>query len=964
MAACHPKLKTTPSVGLFLSRFADGEWAEVVRPWLESGRGTLGRSLVVAPTRGHTQALKQRCLEEGVAVLGVEFLTPALARRKRTGAAGLGKALQLLVLRSRIAARLNPLGPDDPARGLWKSLESDAESALADFEDLIRGGYRAEHFPLPELRGIFGELAAWIERHGYALGPLQDEAAGLGRAEPGDAPIADRLLILAGGPEGWGEFFGLAALARRCRSVTVVLAEPEFRGTRGSGEEWVNVWQAVLGAEARVVGADPSESCSAVAELWEGSGGSAERANVIVARSKTDEMARVADTVERLLARGSGNIGVVFPRAGSAHARLARLLGQRGIAYADLIGTAGTPPVDTLIQRALADYYERGCRLEELLALWPLLRSLNLARCSPAQARGVCQRLFDEVQAHAVEPHVGRLEASEDEAWREVGRVARLLMPGWPEHLAPSDALGRFEAARDRLGLAEPAGWSVLREFAARAAEPMPAGALLAALRAFLPETGPAVSAPGKSVFARVTLTTVRRAASVAWSDVILTEANRGIWPEKRESSCWLGDDARTELDRDVGRFSLGLPTGDDRAVLERRLYCAVARNTRGRLHFSAALFSDEEPEVALGPNPWLERVLWKKGLLSAADAGSEAFERLAPARGAAPIGAGAPAGWHAIWARRRDITAPFDEFFLGEPGGRHRPADLTAKLIERGVADPAELWFDAVLGVRRVDWRPFSRARQRSVGNAVHGVLAAALRGAPAEGSFRRLPEPVAAAARLGEELARLRARWPADRYWDSFHMDVSRAARELLGRVFELRAGGFCAVEAKIPEGASVPAGRAGRVPVRGRMDLVLSDRPGWEGSRIEIVDFKTGGESGFSARKMASSGASLQLGVYLEAARSVGASGNVWMFKPEERPRKIGMEELEQACAKLWILGEHLERGLYGARTADRSEYTHGFEWPLACAPVASAILEAKFALTFGAGPASDGPEDDDA
>ncbi len=965
MAACHPKLKTSPSVELFLSRFADGEWGEVVRPWLEGRRGALERSVVVAPTRGHTQALKQRCLGEGVAVLGVEFLTPGLARKKRTGAGGLGRTLQLLVLRSRIAAHVAPLAPDDPARGLWRSLESDLEAALADFEDLIRGGFRPEHFPRPELRRVFGEMAEWIEGHGYALGPLQDEIAGLRPPGPGEAPVADRLLILAGGPEGWGEFFGLVALARRCPSVCVVLAEPEFRGRAGSAEEWVDVWQAVLGVEAQVVQADPAEGCAGVAELWDGTGGSAERADVIVARSKSDEMALVADAVARLLAQGSDNIGVVFPKAGAAHARLVRLLEQRGVPYADLIGTAGAPPVDTRIQRALADFYDRGCRLEELLALWPLLRSLNLARLTPAEARFVCQRLFDEVQSHSVEPHVGRLESSDDKGWREVGRVARLLMPAWPGLLSPLDALGRFEAARDRLGLAAPAGWSALREFAARAAEPMPARAILEAIRSFLPEKGPAAGVPGRSVFARVTLTTCRRAAAVAWSDVILAEANRGIWPEKRESSCWLGDDARRELDRSFGRFSLGLPTGDDRAVLERRLCCAVARNTRRRVIFSAALFSDDEPEVAMGPNAWLERVLWRKGLLSAADAGSEAFERLAgPRRDPAATGAPAPAAWHEIWVRRRDPAAPFDEYFLGEPGARHRPASLSARLIERGIADPAVLWFEAVLGVRRVEWSPFTRVRQRSVGNAVHAVLAAALRGAPAEGGFSRLPAPGDASAKLGEELARLRARWPADRYWDSFHMDVARAARELLERVFELPAAGYCAVEALLPEGASVPAGRAGRISVRGRMDLVLSDRPGWDGARIEIVDFKTGGDPRLSAKRMASSGASLQLGVYLEAARSVGATGSVWMLKPEELPARVGMEELERACSKLWVLGEHLEKGIYGARTADRSEFAHGFEWPVACAPIASAILEDKFERTFGAGPQADAQGDDDA
>ena len=74
-------------------------------------------------------------------------------------------------------------------------------------------------------------------------------------------------------------------------------------------------------------------------------------------------------------------------------------------------------------------------------------------------------------------------------------------------------------------------------------------------------------------------------------------------------------------------------------------------------------------------------------------------------------------------------------------------------------------------------------------------------------------------------------------------------------------------------------------------------------------------------------------------------------------------IAMEELDSACSKLSILGAHLRTGICGARTVDRSEYTHGFEWPLACAPIASAILEDKFALTFGAAAAAGAGEDDD-
>jgi hypothetical protein len=189
---------------------------------------------------------------------------------------------------------------------------------------------------------------------------------------------------------------------------------------------------------------------------------------------------------------------------------------------------------------------------------------------------------------------------------------------------------------------------------------------------------------------------------------------------------------------------------------------------------------------------------------------------------------------------------------------------------------------------------------------------------------------------------------------------MDISRASRELLERVHELPPGGFGAAEVWLPGEATIPVGEGRRFPVRGKIDLVLSDRPRWGGSRVEIADFKTGGDAKLSARTMASAGASLQLGVYLEAARSLGASGSVWMLKPEERPASIGMHELDRAVSKLPILGAHLETGIYGARTPDRAEHTHGFEWPLACAPIAFVVLEAKFARTFGARAESDAEE----
>src|SRR5208283_2742884 len=97
------------------------------------------------------------------------------------------------------------------------------------------------------------------------------------------------------------------------------------------------------------------------------------------------------------------------------------------------------------------------------------------------------------------------------------------------------------------------------------------------------------------------------------------------------------------------------------------------------------------------------------------------------------------------------------------------------------GLEDPARLWFGAVLGVERVEWRPFARSRSKLAGTAVHGVLAQCLRGTPEGGAFFRMAPRAEAEARLEAGLAELRARWPANRYWDSFHLDVAGCARDL---------------------------------------------------------------------------------------------------------------------------------------------------------------------------------------
>jgi hypothetical protein len=470
-------------------------------------------------------------------------------------------------------------------------------------------------------------------------------------------------------------------------------------------------------------------------------------------------------------------------------------------------------------------------------------------------------------------------------------------------------------------------------------------------LLSFVPESHP-VPQGGSSSFARVTLTTRRRAEALAWSHVVFVESNAGIWPDRREPSPWLTDDERKQLNA-RRRFPLGLFTADDRAALERAGYAALARDTRTQVIFSAALGTQAEPEVKLAPNAWLERLLWAQDRTVATDL-EAAFERLAVARPEISHPDVTLDAWHAIWLGRRDPRRPFDEnFFAGDPH-RITPQKLPARLIERGVHDPAELWFEAVLGVQRVNWAPMARARRKVLGLRAHELLASALQ--PAAGrrrGFGEMPDEPEAAIRLEQALGDIRESWPADRYWDSFHAELSHVCRVLLANVYLLPAAKFVATELALPEGARLPLGQRA-LPITGRMDLVLLDRPQWQGARIEIVDFKTGGDTDLSAVRMARSGASLQLGVYLAAAASLGvARGAVWMLKPERGAlTQLTFDDMAIALAKLQWLEQALSSGVYGALTRDRSDYApEGCAWPLACTAVPAAILEQKFTRTFG-------------
>lgn len=965
-SAPFPPLASPGPHRLVLARDWAEAWREVLAPWLRETRFP-DRSLVVVPTAGQAAGLKDLCVRDGIGLVGVEFVLPGRLRARwsagrRDLPPAMGRELLALGLRTAIARHLERVETGSADWGLLTSLATDVETALADFDALLAAGLGPEAFPAAPLRAVFAEVVRWVQAKGYGLGPAQARAAAADTAAERMPPVAERAAFWGLDAECRADWPSLVALARRVVAVTAVLPEPEFRG-RATEETWIEAWERVLGVPPLPLPGGAAGKGGPAGELWLDRAaplGAAPAAEVHVAAGPREEMAVVAEDVAAALADGAESVAVVFPRTGSGESELAARLAAAGLHCSHFLDTTGSPGAEAGVQHALLDFWARGARIEEFLGLWARLRALGRVPASSGAMRELAERAFDRRPSRRLADLVAE--------WNELGNagtaaraseLAARLEP-WPEKLTLGEALARFAAAATPLGLPEPEGWSTLTALAQRDPERYPAAFVLEALRAFLPRPGGGVR-PGEKARLRVALTTRRRAAALPWSRVIFVRANAGVWPRRHESSPWLPDSARRSLAESGALGADGwLPASDEVAWLERCGYTALARNAIDGITFTASTHDADDPETPAGPNPWLERVLLAQAPAedsswSVAGAWRAARREPAPAPDdavPAPAVEQDVARWAKVRAQRFNPAAPFDEFFYcADPATM--PQHLPARTIERAITDPVELWYEGVLGVRRVAWEPFLRARRRVLGAWVHRLMATALRGDVGENELQPRPDPKVAESRLAMALAGTRATCPPGADWDSLFLELAAATRSLLAKVYALPPWPVCAVEWRVPRGTTIPAGR-GTIELGGRIDLVLLDRPGWAGARATVIDFKTGRDEPLAVRRMAK-GHSLQLGLYLAAARSLGATdGAVWMLKPDSAGTSsvLTFDELDNAIGPpLERLHGQLATGRIGQLTRDRTEYAEGFRLPIACVAPRHDVLSTKWAVTFG-------------
>ena len=183
---------------LFLTQDWGAAWHLVVKPWLTGG-DRVNTGTVVVPTRGQARAMRSRMATEGVATVGIRFVTPGLIRTLLRGDRMAGwelpdRAILEFGLKQALADMQLSHGISDEEEGLTRSLLSRPGASIDDWEDLVRSGLDEGSFPHPFIRKVFKRLRGWLKRSGFHV-PYEDEIQSYRAGNP-DGVLGERALLL------------------------------------------------------------------------------------------------------------------------------------------------------------------------------------------------------------------------------------------------------------------------------------------------------------------------------------------------------------------------------------------------------------------------------------------------------------------------------------------------------------------------------------------------------------------------------------------------------------------------------------------------------------------------------------------------------------------------------------------------------------------------------------------------
>ncbi len=988
------ELELQPSRGprLLIAATPEAAWQGGSATWLKTvseQAWQLERPVVVvAPTRGQTQALRARILAAGQSTLGIQFLTPLHLR------ALLARATEVLPppprehLRLLLALAAEEILADEsipePDRLAAISVRRTPDHLLHLLEQLGAAGADFRQIDLPAFRPIVRQFHAHLDSAQFALGPAADRQV-LSRATQ-SLPAISNLLITGFHGAHWPLWHLLRAGVQTSENATVILQYP-----RESAEDidsaWIGTWEENFG-EARSI-----ESATVPA--------ASERETIFLAGLDTREQAHaIAAAADRFLADEScSRLGIIVPAAGALSRLTAAALSRQGLPHYDAIGQR-TPGLFEA-----PDFWnwmdlQRTPRLNVLLRFLGALPAGHslFAKISRRRIADALNRSLGEIALDDLSILLAATRGRDGTDQFVSAALAEVLF--LPDHANLAGFLSLTADAFARLGWDE--RWREIEQRTTWSPHVLATFSRTLFLQ-WLEESANSARITrdliGQHPYARVQILTPAQAEDQTWSHLILCGLNEAAWPASARGD-FLPAAQIDELNRSVqkinraatrrGRQGEGHVTMRAGATLflgaaqQRQLalaqFASLIESATHGLALTASLVQEATPERISNPSEFFSRLyhevhgqpVSQNALRALRDQTRRWLDTAALEPPQKHEQTPAILQTRIAYSARREIAVSGEyDFTLRVPPNETKP--LSVSDTEALLKSPALIWMERYLGVEGAEDSTY--VWNATVGKWTHEWLASILDKTETFTAFPAAetitPRILAAAERKRaevRELCRQSGRTIPD-WWDS-GWENALCLAQTLGRLLGAIEGWPWAVSEWRLEAQPIAVGEGRSLLLRGRADLLLGQTTTPPESLalpdLWIIDFKTGNKKSIAPtsrkkgdpraprvrKQLLKAEPDLQLGLYALAAKQLGAERVALSILspvvnwPEPQ---LHDDDFSECTAALIELARMQATGIFGMKGQLRGAFTFHKDYPLATLAIDPEIIDERWERT---------------
>jgi hypothetical protein len=977
------KNKKPPLVELWLAESLCDAWENVIVPWcdrvLPDCWNRKSPAVIVVPTRGEANALKERLLRHGRSYLGLHFVTPT-ALRELVGAddrVQLPNPADLRLLLAIAAAE----SPHDPTA---KSVARSPGPLLRALDRLEIAGWKFDRLALGSFVPLVRRFEQLMKQCRFALsGEVDRQRWQQART---NAPKFSDILVTGFDGAHWANWFLLRAAVAWSENATVVLEEPhDFSDIELC---WIGSWEEAAGEAKRATKPAPATADSLFTEAeMRGDAKAEPRFDFLVGINFADQARAIAHQCLKYLAEENcTRLGVIFPGNGALPRLVSSALEGLEIPHNDNVAHIVPGIFETAEWQAWLEL-QRTPRLNSFLSFFNALP--DTSGLAPALSRHSLERILRESYSEVLLDDLEILRAHCASGLDEKRQVAAQVLSALqflPSRGTISEFLERTFAALAQLGWNQHALEiaNTDRQWPQRLEMKISRTLFLRWLQETAATLGAARSPAGDHPYARVQLLTIPHAQNQEWSHLILAGWNEGAWPPPagaefaREEEIHAFNTSVQQLNKRAARqgsqgegqmavrenHSLYLGPVEQRAIALRQ-FEALLESASEAITLTASLVHEDAPERPWNPSECLSKLYLRERRQPLTQAMMKDLQHgTALLPGAAMSRADVQQTLVAFSARRNNLERAGEYDFALRPDGSYRPVPtLSVSDLERTVSFPAIIWMKRYLGVEEP--QDTANPWAATSGKWVHRWLAAI--GETRAGKIFMLFPPSeiiderirlsaddgrAALQQLCSSLNKSIPDW-----WTSGWLNARYLARHLGGKIAGAEGWKWMATEFPVGREGPVRIGDSVELHLRGQIDLILSqnDSPDFAGEKLWVVDYKTGSTKKLSTGDLHDTlvkGTTLQLGLYSLALREMGAAevgASILSSAVRQVAPQMAVTELLPHTDIFGDLAEMQRTGIFGMKGELRATYGQSATYPLATLPIDPDILEDKWART---------------